>query len=60
MKLHNIAVELTLNETESRALPPAVRIGVYRIVQEARPMSRNIRELTRSALFLPAPPPAWR
>jgi PAS domain S-box-containing protein len=34
-KTHNIAVDLTLNELDSSDLPPAVQMGLYRILQEA-------------------------
>jgi PAS domain S-box-containing protein len=34
-KTHNIAVDLKLNELDSSALPPAVQIALYRILQEA-------------------------
>jgi signal transduction histidine kinase len=34
-KTHNIAVDLTLGELDSGNLPPAVQIGLYRILQEA-------------------------
>ena len=34
-KTHNIAVDLKLNELDSTALPPAVQIALYRILQEA-------------------------
>jgi len=34
-KTHNIAVDLKLNEPASADLPPAVQIGLYRILQEA-------------------------
>jgi len=34
-KTHNIAVDLALNELDSSDLPPAVQIGLYRILQEA-------------------------
>jgi signal transduction histidine kinase len=34
-RIHNIAVDLTLNEWETSALPPAFEIGLYRILQEA-------------------------
>jgi len=34
-KTHHIAVNLKLNEFDSRDLPSAVQIGLYRIVQEA-------------------------
>jgi PAS domain S-box-containing protein len=34
-KTHNIAVELTLDELDSSALPSAVQIALYRILQEA-------------------------
>ena len=34
-KTHNIAVDLTLDELDSSDLPPAVQIGLYRILQEA-------------------------
>lgn len=34
-KTHNIAVDLKLNELDSSDLPPAVQIGLYRILQEA-------------------------
>jgi two-component system sensor histidine kinase UhpB len=34
-KTHNIAVDLTLSERDSGNLPPAVQIGLYRILQEA-------------------------
>lgn len=34
-KTHNIAVDLTLNEVDSRNLPSAVQITLYRILQEA-------------------------
>jgi signal transduction histidine kinase len=35
IKTHHIAVNLKLNEFDSRDLPSAVQIGLYRIVQEA-------------------------
>jgi PAS domain S-box-containing protein len=35
IKTHHIAVNLKLNEIDSRDLPSAVQIGFYRIVQEA-------------------------
>jgi signal transduction histidine kinase len=34
-KTHNITVDLTLDELDSSILPPAVQIGLYRILQEA-------------------------
>jgi PAS domain S-box-containing protein len=34
-KTHNIAVDLTLNALDSSDLPPAVQMGLYRILQEA-------------------------
>jgi PAS domain S-box-containing protein len=34
-KTHNIAVDLTLNALDSNDLPPAVQMGLYRILQEA-------------------------
>src|SRR5205809_55535 len=34
-KVHNITVDLTLSDRVSIALPPAVQIGLYRILQEA-------------------------
>jgi PAS domain S-box-containing protein len=34
-KTHNIAVDLTLDELDSSALPSAVQIALYRILQEA-------------------------
>jgi signal transduction histidine kinase len=34
-KTHGIAVDLTLDELDSSNLPPAVQIGLYRILQEA-------------------------
>jgi PAS domain S-box-containing protein len=34
-KTHDIAVDLTLSERDSRNLSPAVQIGLYRILQEA-------------------------
>jgi PAS domain S-box-containing protein len=34
-KTHNISVDLKLNENASSGLPPAVQIGLYRILQEA-------------------------
>jgi PAS domain S-box-containing protein len=34
-KTHNITVDLKLNELDSSDLPPAVQIGLYRILQEA-------------------------
>jgi signal transduction histidine kinase len=34
-KTHNIAVDLALSELDCGALPPAVQIGLYRILQEA-------------------------
>src|SRR5579863_2744448 len=34
-KTHNIAVDLALGELESAALPPAARVALYRILQEA-------------------------
>jgi signal transduction histidine kinase len=34
-KTHNITVDLTLDELDSSHLPPAVQIGLYRILQEA-------------------------
>ncbi len=34
-KTHNIAVDLTLDELDSRTLPSAVQIALYRILQEA-------------------------
>ena len=35
MQSHNIAVDLRLSERDSGNLPPAVQIGLYRILQEA-------------------------
>ena len=34
-KTHNIAVDLMLNKLDSSDLPPAVQMGLYRILQEA-------------------------
>ena len=34
-KTHNVAVDLTLDELDSRTLPSAVQIALYRILQEA-------------------------
>jgi signal transduction histidine kinase len=34
-RTHNIAVDLALNETDARNLPPAVQLAVFRVVQEA-------------------------
>jgi PAS domain S-box-containing protein len=34
-KIHNIAVDLKLNEPVSSDIPPAAQIGLYRILQEA-------------------------
>ena len=34
-KTHNIAVDLTVNESDTIDLPPAVQLAVFRIVQEA-------------------------
>ena len=35
VKIHNITVDLTLSELDAGYLPPAVQIGLYRILQEA-------------------------
>jgi signal transduction histidine kinase len=35
MKTYNIAVDLKLNELDVSNLPPAVQMGLYRILQEA-------------------------
>ena len=34
-KIHNIAIDVTLDELDTIDLPPAVELGVYRILQEA-------------------------
>ena len=34
-KTHNITVDLKLNKLDSRDIPPAVQMGLYRILQEA-------------------------
>jgi signal transduction histidine kinase len=34
-KIHHIAIDVTLDELDTIDLPPAVELGVYRILQEA-------------------------
>jgi len=53
IKTHNIAVDLQLNELDCGNLPPAVQIGLYRIVQEALTnVARHSRAKTVSIKFM--------
>jgi PAS domain S-box-containing protein len=53
VKTHHIAVNLKLNEFDSRDLPSAVQIGLYRIVQEALTnVARHSRAKTVSIKFV--------
>jgi PAS domain S-box-containing protein len=53
VKTHHIAVNLKLNEFDSRDLPSAVQIGLYRIVQEALTnVARHSRANTVSIKFV--------
>jgi PAS domain S-box-containing protein len=53
--IHNIAVEVTLNDLDTLDLPPAVQLGVYRILQEALTnVARHSGAKAVSILFEPS------
>jgi two-component system sensor histidine kinase UhpB len=54
-KIHDIAVDVTLNELDTIDLPPAVQLGVYRILQEALTnVARHSGAKAVSILFAPS------
>ena len=55
-KTHNIVVDLTLDELDSSALPSAVQIALYRILQEALTnVARHARARKVSIIFRRSP-----